>query len=94
MDATRNMGDYKLKSEKGYVPGENKRMTPKRKKQQVQPTVFQLRANICIQLSDGFSCDSNAVCCLATPSKQSSTLCTVITNPYSGHLHESSHTIE
>jgi hypothetical protein len=40
IDATRNMGDYKLKSEKSYVPDENKRMTPKRKKQQVRCTTI------------------------------------------------------
>lgn len=42
MDATRNMGDYKLKSEKGYVPDESKRMTPTRKKKQVQLNLLQL----------------------------------------------------
>jgi hypothetical protein len=40
IDATRNMGDYKLKSEKSYVPDENQRMTPKRKKQQVRGPTF------------------------------------------------------
>ena len=41
VDATRNMGDYKLKSEKGYVPDEGKRMTPTRKKKQVQLNLLQ-----------------------------------------------------
>lgn len=39
IDATRNMGDYKLKSEKDYVPDESKRMTPKRKKRQVSAPI-------------------------------------------------------
>lgn len=37
-NATRNMGDYKLKSEKDYVPDESKRMSPGQKKQQVRNT--------------------------------------------------------
>lgn len=35
INATKNMGDYKLKGEKDYVPDENKRMTPEKKKEQV-----------------------------------------------------------
>lgn len=35
-NATRNMGDYKLKSEKDFVPDETKRMSPEQKKQQVR----------------------------------------------------------
>lgn len=34
INATKDMGDYKLKSEKDYVPDENKRMTPEKKKEQ------------------------------------------------------------
>lgn len=35
INATKNMGDYKLKSEKDFVPDERSRMTPDKKKEQV-----------------------------------------------------------
>lgn len=61
-DAARNMGDYKLKSEKDFVPDETRRMTPEQKKQQVQ---ISLRGNsgaphISKLAHSGFHADSYA----------------------------------
>jgi hypothetical protein len=55
IDATRNMGDYKLKSEKDYVPDEKKRMTPKRKKRQVLHLICVGFPDLCVPQQCEFS---------------------------------------